>query len=78
MLYLASQGDRHENRGITQTEKRIIEETERTRRVAHIKERDRKKELERHNPSPRAHNLGNGSQGDIPIGSLMEGLRGFL
>ena len=78
MLYLASQGDRHKNRGMTQTEKRNIEESDRARQVAHIKERDRKKELERHHPSPRAQNLNDGTQGDIPIGSLMEGLRGFL
>ena len=78
MLYLASQGDRHKNRGMTQTEKRNIEEAETARQVAHIKERDRKKELERYHPSPRAQNLGDGTHGDIPIGNLMEGLRGFL
>jgi hypothetical protein len=78
MLYLASQGDRHENRGITQIEKRNIEESDRARQVAHIKERDRKRELERHHPSPKAENLGDGTQGDIPIEDLMKGLKGFL
>jgi hypothetical protein len=82
MFYLASQGDRFENIGITQIEKRRIEEADIARQVAHINERDRKRELrselEKHHPSPRAHSLGDGIQGDIPIGSLMEGLRGFL
>ena len=82
MFYLASQGDRFENIGITQIEKRKIEEAEIARQVAVLDERKRKRELrselEKHNPSPRAHSLGDGIQGDIPIGSLMEGLRGFL
>ena len=82
MFYLASQGDRFENIGITQIEKREIEEAEIARQVAVLDERKRKRELrselEKHHPSPRAHSLGDGMQGDIPIGSLMEGLRGFL
>ena len=78
MFYLASQGDRFENIGITQIEKRRIEEAEIARQVALINERDRKRDLKNHHPSPRAHSLGDGIQGDIPIGSLMEGLRGFL
>ena len=82
MFYLASQGDRFENIGITQIEKRRIEEADSARQVAVLDERKRKRELrselEKHHPSPRAHSLGDGIQGDIPIGSLMEGLRGFL
>ena len=82
MFYLASQGDRFENIGITQIEKRRIEEADIARQVAVLDERKRKRELrselEKHHPSPRAHSLGDGIQGDIPIGSLMEGLRGFL
>ena len=78
MLYLASQGDRHENLGITQIEKRNIEEAEIARQVALINERDRKRDLKNHHPSPRAHSLGDGIQGDIPIEDLMKGLKGFL
>ena len=78
MLYLASQGDRHENTGITQIEKRRIEEAEIARQVALINERDRKRDLKNHHPSPRAHSLGDGIQGDIPIEDLMKGLKGFL
>ncbi len=78
MLYLASQGDRHENLGITQIEKRRIEEAEIARQVALINERDRKRGLKNHHPSPRAHSLGDGIQGDIPIEDLMKGLKGFL
>ncbi len=78
MLYLASQGDRHENLGITQIEKRRIEEAEIARQVALINERDRKRDLKNHHQSPRAHSLGDGIQGDIPIEDLMKGLKGFL
>ena len=82
MFYLASQGSRIRDIGITENEKRRIEEAEIARQVALINERDRKRvlrsELEKHHPSPRAHSLADGIQGDIPIGSLMEGLRGFL
>jgi hypothetical protein len=82
MFYLASQGDRHKNTGITQIEKRNIEEAEITRQVAHIKERDRKRELKRelesHHPYPRAQNLDDGTQGDKSIMELMDGFRGFL
>ena len=78
MLYLASQGDRHENLGITQIEKRNIEEAEIARQVALINERDRKRDLKNHHPSPRAHSLDDGIQGDIRIEDLMKGLKGFL
>jgi hypothetical protein len=84
MLYLVSyEGrSRYEDVGITQIEKREIEEAEIARQVAHINERDRKRELrselEKHHPSPRAHSLGDGIQGDIPIEDLMKGLKGFL
>jgi hypothetical protein len=78
MLYLASQGDRHENRGITQTEKRNIEEADRTRQVALLDAQDSKRRHKKENPSPEAHRLDDGIQGDIPIGELMEGFRGFL
>lgn len=82
MLYLASQGDRHENRGVSQAEERRIEEADRTRRVALLDEQDRKRELKRelkkHHPSPRAQHLGDGIQGDIPIEDLMKGLKGVL
>ena len=78
MFYLASQGDRFENIGITQIEKRRIEEAEIARQVALINERDRKRDLKNHHPSPRAHSLGDGIQGDIPIEDLMKGLKGFL
>ena len=82
MFYLASQGDRFENIGITQIEKRNIEESDRARQVAHIKERDRKRELKRelesHHPYPRAQNLDDGTQGDKSIMELMDGFRGFL
>ena len=78
MFYLVSQGSRYENMGITQIEKRSIEETDIARRVALLDERDRKKELLKKSPHPRAHNLDDGIQGDIPIEDLMKGLKGFL
>ena len=78
MLYLASQGDRHENIGISQVEERRIEEADIARQVAHIKERDRKREFDKHHPSPRAHQLGDGIQGDTSIMELMDEFRGFL
>jgi hypothetical protein len=78
MLYLASQGDRHENIGISQVEERRIEEADIARQVAVLDERDRKREFDKHHPSPRAHQLGDGIHGDIPIGELMDGFRGFL
>jgi len=64
--------------GISQAEERRIEEAERTRQVALLNERDRKRELKNHYPSPKGHSLGDGIQGDIPIENLMKGLKGFL
>ena len=84
MFYLVSyEGrSRYENMGISQVEERRIEEADRTRRVALLNERDRKRDLKRelkkHHPSPRAQHLGDGIQGDIPIEDLMKGLKGFL
>ena len=80
MFYLVSyEGrSRYENMGISQVEERRIEEADRTRQVAILDERDRKRDLKNHHPSPRAHSLGDGIQGDIPIEDLMKGLKGFL
>ena len=78
MFCLASQGSRIGDIGITENEKRKIEEADIARRVELIEERDRKKELRNKNPHPRAHNLDDGIQGDIPIEDLMKGLKGFL
>ena len=78
MFYLVSQGNRYENMGMTQIEKRNIEESDIARRVSLLDERDRKKELLEKNPHPRAHNLDDGIQGDVPVQSLMDGLRGLL
>jgi len=78
MLYLASQGDRHENIGISQVEERRIEEADIARQVAVLNERNKKKEFEKHHPSPRAQQLDDGIQGDTSIMELMDGFRGFL
>ena len=84
MLYLVSyEGrSRYENMGISQVEERRIEEADIARQVAILDERDRKMELKRefkkHHPSPRAHQLGDGIQGDKSIMELMDGFRGFL
>ena len=78
MFCLASQGSRIGDIGITENEKRRIEEAHIARQVALINERDRKRDLKNHHPSPRAHSLGDGIQGDIPIEDLMKGLKGFL
>ena len=78
MLYLASQGSRIGDIGITENEKRRIEEAHIARQVALINERDRKRDLKNHHPSPRAHSLDDGIQGDIRIEDLMKGLKGFL
>ena len=78
MLCLASQGSRIGDIGITENEKRMIEEAHIARQVALINERDRKRDLKNHHPSPRAHSLGDGIQGDIPIEDLRMGLKGFL
>ena len=78
MFCLASQGSRIRDIGITENEKRRIEEADIARQVAVLDERDRKKELRNKSPHPRAHNLDDGIQGDIPIEDLMKGLKGFL
>ena len=78
MISLASQGDRIGDIGITENEKRRIEEADIARRVTLINERDMKRELKSQNPSPRAHQLGDGIQGDKSIMELMDGFRGFL
>ena len=78
MFCLASQGSRIRDIGITENEKRKIEEADRTKRVALLDERDRKREMENLNPTPRAQRLDDGIQGDIPIEDLMKGLKGFL
>ena len=78
MISLASQGSRIGDIGITENEKRRTEEADRTRQVALLNERDRKRELKSHHPYPRAHSLDDGIQGDISIMELMEGFRGFL
>ena len=78
MLSLASQGDRIGDIGITENEKRRIEEADIARQVALLNERDKKRELESHHPYPRAHRLDDGIQGDIPIQDLLKGLKGFL
>ena len=78
MLCLASQGSRIGDIGITENEKRRIEEAHIARQVELLDERDRKKELRNKSPHPRAHNLDDGIQGDIPIEDLMKGLKGFL
>ena len=78
MFYLASQGSRIGDIGITENEKRRIEEANITRQVALLDERDRKREMENLNPTHRAQRLDDGLQGDIPIEDLMKGLKGFL
>ena len=78
MLSLASQGDRIGDIGITENEKRRIEEADIARQVELINERDRKRELKSHHPYPRAQRLGDGIQGDKSIMELMDGFRGFL
>ena len=78
MLYLASQGDRHENIGISQVEERRIEEADIARQVAVLNERKKKEEFENHHPSPKAHRLDDGIQGEKSIKELMDGFRGFL
>ena len=78
MLYLASQGDRHENIGISQVEERRIEEADIARQVALLNERDRKRRMGKLPSPPSARHLDDGIQGDIPIEDLMKGLKGFL
>ena len=78
MFSLASQGSRIGDIGITENEKRRIEEAEIARQVELINERDRNRKLKSHHPYPKAHRLDDGIQGDIPIEDLMKGLKGFL
>ena len=78
MLCLASQGSRIGDIGITENEKRRIEEADIARQVTLLNERDRKRELKSHHPYPRAQSLGDGIQGDKSIMELMDGFRGFL
>jgi len=72
MLCLASQGSRFEP-SISYDEQRKIFETNNSIEVALINERNKKQP-----PSPRAHQLGDGIQGDKSIMELMDGFRGFL
>ena len=69
---------RYENMGITQIEKRRISSANTRRLVALIDERDRKREIEKLNPTHRAQRLDDGLQDDIPIQDLLKGLKGFL
>ncbi len=78
MFYLVSQGSRYEDMGMTQIEKRRIEEADIARRVKLIDERDRKRRMGKLPSPPSARNLDDGIQGDIPIEDLMKGLKGFL
>ena len=80
MFYLVSyEGrSRYENMGISQVEKRRIESANTRRLVALIDERDRKREMEKLNPTHRAQRLDDGLQDDIPIQDLLKGLKGFL
>ena len=80
MFYLVSyEGrSRYENMGISQVEERRIEEADRTRRVALLNERDRKRRMGKLPSPPSARHLDDGIQGDIPIEDLMKGLKGFL
>ncbi len=74
MLCLASQGSRFDP-SKSYDEQRKIFETNNGREVALIIER--KKRLKSH-PSPSAHRLDDGIQGDKSIKELMDGFRGFL
>ena len=80
MFYLVSyEGrSRYENMGISQVEERRIEEADRTRQVALLNERDRKRRMGKLPSPPSARHLDDGIQGDIPIEDLMKGLKGFL
>jgi len=78
MFYLVSQGNRYENMGMTQIEKRNIEESDIARRVSLLDERDRKRRMGKLPSPPSARHLDDGIQGDIPIEDLMKGLKGFL
>ena len=78
MLCLASQGSRIGDIGITENEKRRIEEAHIARQVELLDERDRKRRRGKLPSPPSARHLDDGIQGDIPIEDLMKGLKGFL
>ena len=78
MISLASQGSRIGDIGITENEKRRIEEADIARQVTLLDKRNKKKEFDKHHPSPRPHLLGDGIQEDTPIMELMDEFRGFL
>ena len=78
MLCLASQGSRIGDIGITENEKRRIEEAHIARQVELLDERDRKRRMGKLPSPPSARHLDDGIQGDIPIENLMKGLKGFL
>ena len=78
MFCLASQGSRIGDIGITENEKRRIEEADIARQVTLLNERDRKRRMGKLPSPPSARHLDDGIQGDIPIEDLMKGLKGFL
>ena len=78
MLCLASQGSRIGDIGITENEKRRIEEAHIARQVELLDERDRKRRMGKLPSPPSARHLDDGIQGDIPIEDLMKGLKGYL
>ena len=80
MFYLVSyEGrSRYENMGISENEKRRIEEADIARQVTLLNERDRKRRMGKLPSPPSARHLDDGIQGDIPIEDLMKGLKGFL
>ena len=78
MLCLASQGSRIGDIGITENEKRRIEEAHIARQVELLDERHRKRRMGKLPSPPSARHLDDGIQGDIPIEDLMKGLKGFL
>ena len=78
MFCLASQGSRIGDIGITENEKRRIEEAHIARQVELLDERDRKRRMGKLPSPPSARHLDDGIQGDIPIEDLMKGLKGFL
>jgi len=77
MIGLASQGSRVGDIGITENEKRRIEEADIARRVTLLNERDKKRELKNHYPPPSARRLDDGI-GNNSIKELMDGFRGLL
>ena len=75
---LASQGSRIGDIGITENEKRRIEEADIARQVALLNERDRKRRMGKLPSPPSARHLDDGIQGDRSIMELIEGFRGLL